>query len=204
MPVCTKCNQKKPFWSFGPNGICSECAAKETVSITPKPVSLETVNKYSVGLTVYLKHLSGMENLNITDPNKYVKITIDAKERKLHFDNANDKTPIAVLDITKITDAREATQVVSENKSVTGRAAIGGLIFGPVGAIVGGLSALDEQTGIATRVVIFTYKSQEETKQIVMACIPSISSGYQNFIEYLPKDPNSPYAPPANGEPVEL
>lgn len=86
---------------------------------------------------------------------EYFKILEDVEQYKagnmvnvlLHDDHLELSVPIQkihpiTLDYKKITDVYYGfeTEIVSKNKSVIGRAAAGGIVFGSVGAVIGAVS----------------------------------------------------------------
>lgn len=196
MPICKRCGQKKSFWEFSSDyiceNICSECAQKQP--------TLDTIDENYAFLTIVLRHLSGLENLPIIDPDEDVKLTINPKKKKIYFNNHCDNSLIASLAISKITSIREVIKNIPKNKNLIGRAAIGGLMFGSAGAVVGALTAFDEETD-KIPILIFCYTSNGQEKEIIMACTSYLSSGYKKFLELLP---NSPYTPGNSIGPVEL
>lgn len=54
-----------------------------------------------------------------------------------------------------------------ENQSVIGRGAVGGLLFGPVGAVLGGMSATSKQKIKSTLAISYLPSSGDEPKTIV-------------------------------------
>lgn len=56
-----------------------------------------------------------------------------------------------------------------ENQSVIGRGAVGGLLFGPVGAVLGGMSATSKQKIKSTLAISYLPSSGNEPKTIIFA-----------------------------------
>lgn len=69
------------------------------------------------------------------------------------------------------------TEILEKSKSVIGRAAVGAVVFGPVGAIVGGLSGTGKKEKKKTNIyAIISYDSAGQTKEIVCRLDNSYSS----------------------------
>lgn len=79
--------------------------------------------------------------------------------------------------ITGITCTTEK-EIIDKNKSVVGRAAIGGVLLGPLGAIVGGMSGVGNKQQKKTRYyMIINYKSRDgETKILSFEIIETLGS----------------------------
>lgn len=158
---------------------------------------------------VRFAYVDGIPNL-FTIEHETVDVTIDTDSEKLIIQSAINKKATATLDLQKITDVRDVTdrQIVEANKSVIGRAIVGTLLLGPLGGIVGGMSGIGgkKEKKVAHNFVVISYTSNEESKQIILEIVGA-SMGWVQFVAELPKDPNSPFAPPqscAGNRPVEL
>lgn len=82
------------------------------------------------------------------------------------------KTDPITLDYKQINDVYYGfeTEIVEKDKSVIGRAAAGGLVFGPIGAIVGAVSGIGS-------------KKQEKKKTLFIISYIS-SSGEQDYLRF--------------------
>lgn len=71
-----------------------------------------------------------------------VTVTLDDSSQQLEIKMRVFKGNPAYLPYSQITSIGVVSEkeVIEHNKSVLGRAAVGGLVFGPLGAIVGGMS----------------------------------------------------------------
>ncbi len=64
---------------------------------------------------------------------------------------------------------------ISKNKSVVGRGIAGGLLFGPVGAMLGGMSGIGStQRTVNTRVIAVAYKDKSGEIQNIIGKLPEI------------------------------
>lgn len=84
-------------------------------------------------------HLSGLPEYHEGDA---VKVTMIPDGDVVRFNGAAFARPEIVLGLNKIQniDVSIEKQTTQKNKSVIGRAAVGSLVGGPVGAVVGGIS----------------------------------------------------------------
>ncbi|CEN87332.1 hypothetical protein [Paraclostridium sordellii] len=75
-----------------------------------------------------------------------------------------------------------------KDKSVIGRAAIGGVLLGPLGAIVGGMSGIGTKTKSKTKsknYIIINYKSLDNELKILSFEIVGASLHWTSFVEEL-------------------
>lgn len=89
-----------------------------------------------------------------------------AFSRNLVFLNKQLKDVMSV-EYADITNAEVLTETTEENKSVIGRAVVGGLLLGPVGAVVGGISGTGkkEKNNYYLRI---TYSNGNEEKTVIL------------------------------------
>ena len=86
-----------------------------------------------------LLYWSGLEKVE----NKRALLTISPNEKMLYLDFENKKT--FNINFDNIKDVELLKEIKHKNKSVVGRAVVGGLLLGPVGAVVGGMSGLGQK-----------------------------------------------------------
>lgn len=111
-----------------------------------KPLTNLTIRPH--GLEIYLRRLQGL---------KLVEVNIGLK-----FD---DIISINIEDKEQIFEKKE--------KSIVGRALIGGLLLGPVGAIVGGMSGLGEKEQKAKMpdiLIIISYMENNSEENLLLSC----------------------------------
>lgn len=83
------------------------------------------------------------------------------------------------LPYDKITNANimEETEEIEKNKSVIGRAVVGGILLGPAAAVVGGMSGLGKKKKSKSHYFyVIDYTSNDENKQIVFEISTPIES----------------------------
>lgn len=150
--------------------------------------------------------IDGIDNLFPVN-RETVDVTIDRSKGKLIIESCLSKKRVAYLALDKVTDVRDMTdvQIQEVEKSVIGRAVVGGLLMGPLGSIIGGMSGLSGKKKVKSKhhFVIITYKSDGIERQIVLEIVGA-SMGWPEFVSELPKDPNSPFAKIQITGPVEL
>lgn len=142
---------------------------------------------------VRFSYIDGIPNL-FTIPKEVVDVTINKKLEKLIIKSALDKNKVAELPLNRIKDARKLTeqQITEANKSVVGRAVVGGLLLGPLGAIIGGMSGVGtkKKKEPEKNFLIITYNFEDTEKQLVFEIVGA-SIGWQQFLTELPKDSTS-------------
>ena len=102
------------------------------------------------------------------------KCNIFIQSDKLLIFNLNNNSSASIL-YTKIVacgvfdDKQISKNVITKNGSVIGRGVLGGFFFGPIGAIVGGMSGLNSKTNIiqteqSTYYLVINYKPNSSKK----------------------------------------
>lgn len=90
-------------------------------------------------ITVIMEHRSGLPNFPKT---AQVNMILDESEEAIIFKAfANKKLPSVTLKFEKIVSAVSMNEEEFEKQSKIGRAAVGGLLFGKTGAVVGAVTA---------------------------------------------------------------
>lgn len=107
--------------------------------------ALEESIERSLGGLPFL-YLSG---LNSIEEDSMVLIVIVANQLVIKKDSSTILKTIELNEIKSIKPLSEST-ITEKEKSVIGRAIVGGLIFGVVGAVVGGMSGMDTKKEMKT------------------------------------------------------
>ena len=93
-------------------------------------------NKNKSAKTYYLNHESGLDGF----PRTATKATLDEENMNITFSQLGLKTKVCIP-VANITGCEKYTEKELKEKSVIGRAAVGGFLFGGAGAVVGAISA---------------------------------------------------------------
>lgn len=87
-------------------------------------------------------------NIAVTFEGKAANLISDKKKGTVTCKQSFKKEPEFILDVDEIEAIDILTEEEAKNKSVIGRAIIGGVLFGGVGAVVGGLSGVGQKKKI--------------------------------------------------------
>lgn len=87
-------------------------------------------------------------NIAVTFEGKAANLISDKKKGTVTCKQPFKKEPDFVLDVDDIESIDILTEEEAKNKSVKGRAIVGGVLFGGVGAVVGGLSGVGQKKKI--------------------------------------------------------
>lgn len=87
-------------------------------------------------------------NIAVTFEGKAANLISDKKKGTVTCKQPFKKEPDFVLDVDDIESIDILTEEEAKNKSVIGRAIVGGVLFGGVGAVVGGLSGVGQKKKI--------------------------------------------------------
>lgn len=128
-----------------------------------------------------------------------VRLTLQ-KDGKLRIEQRVIKNKPVYLAYSQITNAGRITeqQIIEKSKSVVGRAAAGGLLLGPLGAIVGGMSGTGTKTKTKTQVyyvINYTSGSTGQPEAISFKYAGDFPSTYEKFNEELRKAAGLPDEP---------
>lgn len=87
-------------------------------------------------------------NIAVTFEGKAANLISDKKKGTVTCKQPFKKEPEFILDVDVIEAIDILTEEEAKNKSVIGRAIVGGVLFGGVGAVVGGLSGVGQKKKI--------------------------------------------------------
>jgi hypothetical protein len=90
--------------------------------------------------------LTMMDGIKTIKPNSLVRLTI-LNDGRLEIRQRIFKNDPVYLKLSQITNVGLITEkeIMEKSKSVIGRAAVGGLLLGPLGAMVGGMSGVGDK-----------------------------------------------------------
>lgn len=106
-------------------------------------------------------------------------------DTKADFEKRKDRTfaarsvlslDVVIPDVTKTrTNYERVAEPVQKNRSVVGRAAVGGVVLGPLGAVVGGMTGLQPNTKIVERTVKKTETYQTKGPSVLVIGLRDVS-----------------------------
>ena len=123
-----------------------------------------------------------------------VNIKTDDDENKLVIKSVVVKKPEVNLKYEQITgiNVTSEEEILEKSKSVTGRAVIGGVLLGPLGAIVGGMSGIGDKKKEKTRYyLIINYKSKDDEIKVLSFEVTNSLGQWDKFIEHVRKKINA-------------
>ncbi len=94
-----------------------------------------------------------------------VTMSYNKEKKEVSISSTIDKNrPVANLNVDKINVAKfmSETEIKEKSKSVGGRAVVGGILLGPLGALVGGISGVgDKKKKTITNYIIINYSGDK-------------------------------------------
>lgn len=125
-----------------------------------------------------------------------VNATIDKKSGMLIIRARVFQRPEVRLPLDRITyaESKTETEIREHDKSVIGRAAVGSLLLGPLGAIVGGMSGIGSKKSKSVRqFLIIAYMSTDGEEKAIALEIVGASIGWHEFLKEInPKFATAP------------
>ena len=123
-----------------------------------------------------------------------VNIKTDDDENKLVIKSVVVKKPEVNLKYEQITgiNVTSEEEILEKSKSVTGRAVIGGVLLGPLGAIVGGMSGIGDKKKEKTHYyLIINYKAKDDEIKVLSFEVTNSLGQWDKFIEHVRKKINA-------------
>ena len=142
--------------------------------------------------SVNLSFVDGVESYS---KGMAVELSMDDEEQWLKMKaRAFKDKPVINLKYNQIVTANVITEkeIIESDKSVIGRAVVGGVLLGPLGAIVGGMSGVGNKTKANTHYfMVINYKSNTEETKVLSFEIVGSSLHWSDFIKELRSKINS-------------
>lgn len=115
-------------------------------------------------------------------------VTLNKSLNRLEFRNrlkrSSDPIILQLSKITAVTKLNEK-EIIEKSKSVAGRAVVGGIVLGPVGALVGGMSGIgNKQRSDYKTYLVINYTSNGDTNAISLEIVGA-SIGWDKFYKDL-------------------
>lgn len=138
-------------------------------------------------LSLIVDHVEGIK---VFDPEERINIIWKKEKRSLTFKSLIDKNKVeAELDLGKVEYIELTTEqeILEKDKSVIGRAVVGTVLAGPLGAIVGGMSGIGKKKkkGKERKIAIIGYDERE-----IILISNGFSIGIETFFKMLKDDVN--------------
>ena len=135
--------------------------------------------------SVKLRYLDG---INQYTKNSIVKLTLNDDTESLDINVMLDKKPEIHLKYNQIiaVDFLSKEEIKKKSRSVCGRAMVGGLLLGQLGAIIGGMSGIkDKQYTDYTFFAVINYKSSSGETKVLNFQVLDGSMGWNKFLKEL-------------------
>lgn len=142
-------------------------------------------NKKDKPISVNVSFVDGLEGFS---QGLAVNITTDDNENKLVIKSVVVKKPEVNLKYEQITgiNVTSEEEILEKSKSVTGRAVVGGVLLGPLGAIIGGMSGIGDKKKEKTRYyLIINYKSKDDEIKVLSFEVTNSLGAWDKFIEHV-------------------
>jgi len=142
-------------------------------------------------LSCMLTYTDGIENF---PKEVLVNIEQNDSEQKIIIKQVYSKTPPVSLNYSQVTDVAffSEKEITEKDKSVIGRAVAGGLLLGPLGGIIGGMSGTGkkQKTKIVGYLIINYLSSSKEEKKVLTFSMKNASYNVHSFIKELKRKLN--------------
>lgn len=138
-------------------------------------------------------NLSYMDGLNGYSKGTVVEVSINEEIECITIKARAFKKPEVNLRFEQITGVTVVSEkdVIEKSKSTVGRAVVGGVLLGPLGAIVGGMSGIGNKVKSSTKYfMVINYKSREEELKVLSFEIVGASLHWSSFVEEFRKKIN--------------
>lgn len=131
-------------------------------------------------------NLAFIDGLDVFFKGEAVELSLYEDDNEIRVRSRIDKKKsVAHLKLEKISNIGMLSEkdIKEKSKSVAGRAVAGGLLLGPLGAIIGGMSGIGNKDKTTTEYyIIINYKSNDEEKALSFKIVGS-SMGWSKVFD---------------------
>ena len=134
-------------------------------------------------MAVNLTYIDGIESYN---KGTAVALSINDENKSMEMKARVYKKPPVYLQLEQITGVEVISEkdIIEKSKSTVGRAVVGGVVLGPLGAIIGGMSGIGNKKKSETHYfMVVNYKSKDEEIKILSFEIVGASLHWFSFVE---------------------
>ncbi len=133
-------------------------------------------------------NVSSFDGIEVLPRGLAIKLIADDDNNEILIKSRVIKKPEVHLKYDKITGINVITEkeILEKNKSVVGRAALGGVLLGPLGAILGGMSGIgSKEKADKHYFIVINYKSKDDDIKVISFEIVGASIGWNKFIDHI-------------------
>lgn len=133
-------------------------------------------------------NLSYVDGVNGYSKGTAIELSLNENEQCLTMAARVYKKPPVHLKYEQIIGINVVSEkeIIEKGKSTVGRAVVGGVLLGPLGAIVGGMSGIGtNKTNKTTYYMVINYKSQDEEVKVLSFEIVGASLHWSSFVDEL-------------------
>lgn len=133
-------------------------------------------------------NVSSFDGIEVLPRGLAIKLIADDDNNEILIKSRVIKKPEVHLKYDQITGINVITEkdILEKSKSVVGRAVLGGVLLGPLGAIVGGMSGIGSKEKIDKHYfIVINYKTKDNDIKVISFEIVGASIGWDKFIDHI-------------------
>ncbi|ENJ9655983.1 hypothetical protein FDB88_18865 [Clostridium sporogenes] len=133
-------------------------------------------------------NLTYLDGIDRYIKNTAVSLNLDDKKGCLVIKASKDNYPVVNINFEKLVavDIIHEKDIIETNKNSIGRAVVGGVLLGQLGAIIGGMSGIgSKQSSKLKTFLVINYKSKDEEIKVISFEIENITLNMPKFINKL-------------------
>lgn len=133
-------------------------------------------------------NVSSFDGIEVLPRGLAIKLIADDDNNEILIKSRVIKKPEVHLKYDQITGINAITEkeILEKNKSVVGRAVLGGVLLGPLGAILGGMSGIGSKEKTDTHYfIVINYKSKDDDIKVISFEVVGASIGWDKFIDHI-------------------